>query len=243
MSNRCCDAVAVAAAAALVSRPLPFFFLVLMFCLDAFSLFFISLNHLFFFFFFLGGGYQGVTQASYRITVAVRTASGAAGSTLYWDSGDVASAAANEIEYSGQRLEPFTRYLWTAEWTPSAASGATAHSNHTTARSAAASATFETGPMRDADWGNALWLPGSHRQNLGLLRNDFTLPASAAGTTVAWARAYVASPGCAVLQVNGVVPSSPDYRGVCPWVVSGAALLRNTRYMVSNATHQSVSTG
>eukprot|EP00729_Bicosta_minor_P024204 gene24204-9822_t len=101
----------------------------------------------------------GVTQASYRITVAVRTASGAAGSTLYWDSGDVASAAANEIEYSGPRLKPFTRYLWTAEWTPSAASGATAHSNHTTARSAAASATFETGPMRDADWGNALWLP------------------------------------------------------------------------------------
>lgn len=184
-----------------------------------------------------------MTQASYRITVAVRTASGAAGSTLYWDSGDVASAAANEIEYSGPRLKPFTRYLWTAEWTPSAASGATAHPNHTTARSAAASATFETGPMRDADWGNALWLPGSHRQNLGLLRKDFTLPASAAGTTVAWARAYVASPGCAVLQVNGVVPSSPDYRGVCPWVVSGAALLRNTRYMVSNAPHQSVSTG
>ena len=144
------------------------------------------------------------------------------------------------------------RYSWTAEWTPSSSSSSSPSATASGVRSAAATATFETGPIKAADWGNAVWVSagGSSDSNpkhpnqgvsLGLIRKDFTLPASATSTTVAWARAYVASPGCAVLQVNGVVPSNPDYRGVCPWVVnpgSSDATKRNTRYMVHDITAQ-----
>ena len=178
----------------------------------------------------LGRMPTGVVQASYRITV---TKVGA--STPVWDSGDVVGTANNEIEYSGKALTPFTAYVWTAEWTPVAAhEHAAAVRVATAVRSAPASAAFETGPMSDADWQQAHWLVTE-----GLLRFPFTLPA---GATVARARAYIASPGCHVLQVNGAIPT-PDYRGICPWVVhSSTDTYRNTRYQTHDIT-QSLSTG
>ena len=59
-------------------------------------------------------------------------------------------------------------------------------------------AAFETGPLAASDWGaDAAFLGG------GLLRVEITLPESA---TVRRARAYVAAPGCHVLEVNGRSP-------------------------------------
>lgn len=50
---------------------------------------------------------HGVTQASYRITVA-RVGDEA---SLLWDTGDVNSSKNFLIEYGGAALTPFTRYV------------------------------------------------------------------------------------------------------------------------------------
>ena len=71
----------------------------------------------------------GVTQASYRITVAKFDTE-----KVMWDSGAVLSSNCSQIVYAGEALAPFTRYSWTAEWTSSAGD-----------RSAASAARFETG--------------------------------------------------------------------------------------------------
>jgi len=47
-----------------------------------------------------------------------------------------------------------------------------------------------------SDWRGAVWLGSSRHDQV---RFDFALPAAA---TVAWARAYVAAPGCHVFQVR-----------------------------------------
>lgn len=158
---------------------------------------------------------HGVTQASYRITVADADATVAVGSVpLVWDSGEVKSSNCSQIVYAGKALAPFTRYTWTAEWTSSAGT-----------KSAAATARFETGPIAVSDWQGAGWLSGAKSQ----FRNEFSV---AAGKTVAFARAYVAAAGCAHIEVNGKVPQ-PDLRGICPWPVS----TESVRY-VSQVAHQ-----
>jgi alpha-L-rhamnosidase len=137
----------------------------------------------------------GVTQASYRITVA-DTDSG----TPLWDSGDVKSSNCSQIAYAGKPLPPFTRFAWSVEWTSSAG-----------VRSAPASAHFETGPMQPSDWQGAGWLSDENSQ----MRNEFEV---AAHKKIAYARVYVAAAGCAHIEVNGRVPL-PDHRGICPWPV------------------------
>eukprot|EP01047_Picozoa_sp_COSAG01_P099017 COSAG01_NODE_29113_length_645_cov_0.663004_1_plen_155_part_01 len=57
----------------------------------------------------------GVTQASYRITVA-----DADSGTPLWDSSDVKSSNCSQIAYAGKPLPPFTRFAWSVEWTSSA---------------------------------------------------------------------------------------------------------------------------
>ena len=153
----------------------------------------------------------GLTQASYRITVADTDA--AAGGAALWDSGEVKSSNCSQIVYAGKVLTPFTRYTWTVEWTSSA--GTT---------SAPATSRFETGPVAVADWQGAGWLSGAHSQ----FRNEFSLPA---GKKVAFARAYVAAAGCAHIEVNGKVPA-PDLRGICPWPVNTASV----RYVTHDIT-------
>jgi len=171
----------------------------------------------------------GVTQRFYRITVrkvgdTVRAVvADEHGGDLMWDSGPVESANCSEIVYAGQALAAFTRYEWTAEWTASGAVGS----------SAAATATFETGPMETTDWRGAAWLQSRKTQ----YRRVFVLPAA---TEVVWARAYVAALGCAHVEVNGAVPQ-PDLMGICPWSVTpnlavdpSASL--NVRYVTHNLT-------
>jgi hypothetical protein len=174
-------------------------------------------------------GQRGLHQASYRITVAdadAETSDAADAAAPLWDSGDVASAACSQIVYNGPPLSPFTRYIWTAQWTSDAAGAA---------RSAAETGRFETGPMADADWRDASWSAGRTQTQLRL--GNITVPATSTGgaaAEIAYARVYVASPGCHVLEVNGAVPA-PDLRGVCPWVVQENTQ-RNTRYQTHDIT-------
>lgn len=140
----------------------------------------------------------GITQASYRITVAGEDAPAAA--LPLWDSGEVESSNCSEIVYRGKALAPFTRYRWSVEWTSS-----------TGVTSPSAAARFETGPMTPGDWRGAGWLSGSLNQ----FRNEFELPRT---KKVAFARVYVAAAGCAHVEINGEVPK-PDLRGICPWPV------------------------
>lgn len=169
----------------------------------------------------------GVTQASYRITVAV-----ASSGAQLWDSGSVTSSNCSQIEYNGTALAPYTRFLWTAEWT-SSRGGA----------SARATSYFETGPMNVSDWRGAGWLVGRPRkppngpphqprkpwpEGRMQLRADFAMPAG----QVAFARVFVAATGCAHVELNGEVPQ-PDLRGVCPWP---AGHLDAVRYVTHNVT-------
>jgi alpha-L-rhamnosidase len=167
-----------------------------------------------------GGATFGVTQASYRITVT-------SSHQLLWDSGTVASTSCTQIAYNGTALAPYTRYTWTAQWTSSVG-----------ALSAPASSSFETGPMSVADWQGAGWLigrqtrPTKHGQPWPTgrmqLRAEFALP----NRPVTFARAFVASTGCAQVEVNGRVPQ-PNLRGICPWP---ASRLGTIRYMTHNIT-------
>ena len=153
------------------------------------------------------GGF-GITQASYRISVAAVDT----GSSM-WDSGDVESSNCSQIVYAGKPLPPFTRFAWTVAWTSSAG-----------VKSAPASARFETGPMRPSDWQGAGWLEGSKSQ----FRNEFNITAT---KKLVFARAYVAAAGCAHIEVNGMVPL-PDLRGVCPWPVYSESV----RYLTHDVT-------
>ena len=143
---------------------------------------------------------RGAQQHSYRINVKI-------GDEQLWDSGDVASRNMSQIEYAGPALPPFTRFTWTARWTAANALGS----------SAPAEATFETGPISDADWQGAKWLVGDG----GQYRLAFELPSG----NVEWARAYVAATGCHSIRVNGRVPA-PDLRGICPWPVDALKKIR-----------------
>ena len=145
-------------------------------------------------------GKFGIRQASYRITV-----SKLGGTLPLWDSGPVASADTAVI-YAGPKLSAFTRYTWSAEWASEAGD-----------KSATAVSSFETGPLVGADWQNAAWLStnGTRAEGKTQFRFTFDLPKA-----VAWARAYIAAPGCHALEINGRVPAT-DLRGICPWVVQG----------------------
>jgi alpha-L-rhamnosidase len=179
----------------------------------------------------------GVTQASYRITVASSHQHRGeeegdeddddAARALLWDSGTVASASCSQIAYNGTALAPYTRYTWTAEWTSSAGD-----------KSAPATSSFETGPMAATDWQGAGWLIGRPAKPTQKgqpwlpgrmqLRAEFALP----NRPVAFARAFVAATGCAQVEVNGRVPQ-PNLRGVCPWP---GPSLGTIRYMTHNIT-------
>eukprot|EP01052_Picozoa_sp_SAG31_P047577 SAG31_NODE_9581_length_1256_cov_1.189283_1_plen_364_part_10 len=160
---------------------------------------------------------RGTTQASYRLTVAL-----ASNKTTLWDTDVVTSTQCSEIEYKGAPLPPFTRFVWTAQWTASGGHGS----------SAVGTSSFETGPMTSADWKGAAWL-----HNGTQLRAELSLPV---GASVARARAYVAAVGCHALLVNGHVPQ-PDTRGICPWPVGAGAsqppgVPSNVRYLTHNIT-------
>ena len=172
----------------------------------------------------------GVTQASYRITVAA--ADDTAAAKEVWDSGYVNSSNCSQIVYAGKALAPFTRYTWSAGWTSSA--------GHT---SALATAKFETGPLAASDWQGAGWLRGCildppvHWASCltdgdtgakGQFRNEFSVPV---GKKVRFARAYVAAAGCAHIEVNGGIPK-PDLRGICPWPVTTSSV----RYVTHDIT-------
>lgn len=168
-----------------------------------------------------GGGF-GITQASYRITVAA--ADRGEGQPL-WDSGTVQSPNCSQIVYQGEAaLTPFTRYVWSVQWTSS-----------TGVESGRATARFETGPMAVSDWQGAGWLNGTDRWNepptvvrKSQLRNEFKITVDKA---VTFARVYVAAAGCAHVELNGQVPL-PNLRGICPWPVNS----KGVRYMTHDIT-------
>ena len=83
--------------------------------------------------------------------------------------------------------------------------------------------------MGHTDWQNATWLADPHGP--GQFRFEFDV----GGGSVEWARAYVASPGCAAVEINGQSPKV-NFRGICPWVVSGAGVHPRTRYQTHDIT-------
>ena len=114
-------------------------------------------------------------------------------------------------------LTAFAAFVWTAE--VSVVGGAT---------SDVAESFFETGPITPADWHNASWLAAAvDRPNQ--YRFEFEVPAGGVGR----ARAYVASPGCASVLVNGQLPAV-DLRGICPWVAGDEHA--NARYQTHDIT-------
>ena len=158
---------------------------------------------------------RGLTQAAYRVAVWSVGLGAASHDVMVWDSGKAAGSNCSVIVYGGHTpLRPFGLYRWQVRWWRSDG-----------AASATAAAMFETGPLEAADWGKATGFLGGT-----LLRAEFALPADA---QVAYARAYVAAPGCHVLELNGVQPgkgTKADFRGVCPFMVPGAAQGGTSRF-------------
>jgi hypothetical protein len=144
---------------------------------------------------------RGLSQAGYHILV---TSIGSQ-SAVVWDSGRVNSSECSEIVYSGSDLTAFAQYSWSILWLGSDG-----------VWSAAASATFEMGPISSADWGGAKYLTSSQ------LRYEFDTPAR-----VTRARAYIAAAGCNVVEVNGRRPAR-DFLGVCDWTVFSKRILYQT---------------
>jgi alpha-L-rhamnosidase len=153
---------------------------------------------------------RGLGQQAYRIVV--QQADVATSPFVVWNSGVVRSVNSSNIAYAADApLRPFESYTWITAW------------QATDERwSANASATFETGPIAESDWGGAEWLTGSQ------LRMEFQLP----DAVVLRARAYVAAAGCHSLEINGHRPS-PDLRGVCAWTVLRKRVLYQTHDITS----------
>ena len=86
--------------------------------------------------------------------------------------------------------------------------------------------------MGPTDWQNATWLASAH--GTGQFRFEFDIGAG----SVEWARAYVASPGCAAVELNGQSPKV-NFRGICPWVVGDkdrSQVFLRTRYQTHDIT-------
>lgn len=98
---------------------------------------------------------RGVMQDSYQIKVSKQDG------TVVWDSGIVNSSDAANISYSGNALEPSTRYFWTVEVVDN--KGNTLKSNE--------KAYFETGLM-SSGWDGAQWIQYANNGQLG---NGFDL--------------------------------------------------------------------
>eukprot|EP00051_Salpingoeca_urceolata_P001214 m.39380 g.39380 ORF g.39380 m.39380 type:complete len:1029 (+) comp11266_c0_seq1:188-3274(+) len=146
---------------------------------------------------------RGEVQTAYRIVVN-------AGSATVWDSGKVASSQASQIAYQGQPLNATSQYCWTVTWFSSALGDAP---------SEPASACFDTGIFSEGDWHGAQWIGGKDQN---MVRHEFSLPSG-----VRYARAYVATPSCFVLYVNG--KSVGDEVGVCPWMDVSKTVLYQAR--------------
>ena len=88
---------------------------------------------------------SGADQASYRVRVAHSAHDLLAGEGIVWDSGVVESPETNGIGFGGE-LEAFSAYAWNVE--VAYADGAVETSD---------AATFECGPLTEADW-DAQWV-------------------------------------------------------------------------------------
>jgi hypothetical protein len=136
---------------------------------------------------------RGAVQASYRIVVN-RTV----GSETFpaWDSGVVASAAANQVVYAGAALVSDAAYSWSVLWTDG--DGVSA--------GWAEPATFFTGLLSQAEWAPADFITCAAPAAGGeanQLRAEFVVPAGAAGAAVAQARLYITGMGYYRAFVNG----------------------------------------
>jgi len=86
---------------------------------------------------------RGTGQTAYEITVS----KGKDGSSPVWKSGRMESDKSLNIKYSGNSLQPMTRYYWHVDiW-----------DNNSAKVSSTDTAYFETG-LLDAGWGNAKWI-------------------------------------------------------------------------------------
>ena len=157
---------------------------------------------------------RNVTVATARIVVH---AGSGGGGTPFWDSGDVPQSAG--VDGVGVRcgvvLPEGRSFSWTVTWAAAAGGGTSAPS---------APAHFATALRTDVAWRGARWVGAGH----GQFRARFDLaPALAAlalgggggggGGGHLTALAFLASPGGAVLRLNGNTVPGGDLVGVSAW--------------------------
>jgi len=132
---------------------------------------------------------QGARQTAYQILVGKDKESVSRGKGDCWDSGKVDSDKMLVV-YSGEVLEPFTKYYWTVRiWNEK--------DKQADAREIA---TFETGMMSADNW-QANWISDSKDIDLKpapWFRKEFSIEKN-----VVSARAYIASAGLHELYING----------------------------------------
>jgi alpha-L-rhamnosidase len=137
---------------------------------------------------------RGVVQSAYHLVVVT---AGSGGGAVVWDSGEVASAAQNQVSYGGPALAADSLFAWTVTWKDG--SGAAAP--------ASAQAFFGTAPGGDAAWdaSGSEWIgcTGVAGANANMLRVDFAAPPPATGVTVVQARLYVTGLGWFMPFMNG----------------------------------------
>ena len=140
-------------------------------------------------------------MSAYRLRVLE-----AATKALVWDSGQVASKNATAIE-CGKKLVMGT-YSLSATWWDASGNP-----------SPAAYASFDVGPLTEADWAGTAWYGGGGQREL-----RFQLPPLGNGSL---ARLFVAAPGGFVVSVNGTPVG--DEIGISAWTEFSVRVMYEAR--------------
>lgn len=136
----------------------------------------------------MAGEKQGTGQTAYRIIVGTDSAGIYADKNSIWDTGWINSDQ-NLVEYSGQSLQPFTKYYWKV---------AVADQNQQQFTNKPAS--FETGMMQSKNWKGS-WI--SDNNDLHVKPAPFFRKVFSAEKRIKSARAYIAAAGLYELYLNG----------------------------------------
>lgn len=132
---------------------------------------------------------QGVSQKAFQVFVGIDSAEVENGKGNIWASGKVYSSKI-PVVYSGQKLQPFTRYFWSVKIQDDKGNWS-GLSNV---------ASFETGMMEQENWIGD-WITDTYDFNLKpapYFRNEFSL-----SKKIKSARAYIAAAGLYELYLNG----------------------------------------
>jgi alpha-L-rhamnosidase len=135
----------------------------------------------------------GALQTAYRIIAGIDSIAVANGNGNVWDSQKTNSDRMS-VEYSGERLKPFTRYFWSV--TTWDGNGSESHSSI---------ASFETGMMEIKNWKGA-WISDGHHlggNSIHVKPAPYFRKTFDVSKKIKSARAYIAVAGLYELYING----------------------------------------